>query len=123
MPTPTRQSVVSYLSELAGGEFAALLAEVFESRPESTTESYEEMRLRLAYVTRYVDGDENGQPYWHSWDVALVAGADPDKYDDQWLKSGEPFVQSGDCHKCGLQMASHVKQAVCPMCSVLVYLT
>lgn len=123
MTIPSRQSVVSYLNQLPGGELAALLAEVFDSRPESTTRSHEEMRLRLAYVTRDLDDDENGKPYWRPWDVALVASADSNKYDEKWLQSGEPFVQFGDCAHCGLQMASHVKQAVCPMCSELVYLT
>ncbi len=121
---PSRDAVTDYLTGLPGGEFADVLHAVLVNRPESKVESLGEQHLRLAYVERSVACESSeSDPALEGWTIRLVAHADPVKYGPEWFRAGEPFVQQGECYACGLDLASHVKQAICPMCSGVVHLT
>ena len=119
----TRAHVIAYLSRLSGGEFADVVSEVLANRPESYRLPHEESSLQLASVYRLRDEDENGTPFWDDWSFSLIACADPAEYGPEWLQAGEPFAQQGRCANCDVEVFSHVKGALCPLCGNEVWLT
>jgi len=118
----TCDEVIAYLKECPGAELSEILRQVFEVRPEAEDEG-EAFRYRMVLG---MAASENmsavrGETDWGPWQIAVVAGPDPTRYPPGF--EGEPFRQYGECEECGVDLCSHVKQALCPFCAASVHLT
>jgi hypothetical protein len=118
----TRDDVIDYLKRCRGGELSDILRQVFAARPEAEPEGDAfEYRLLFGVASRENIAEGADQIRWGPWTIAAIAYQDPDKYPPDF--EGHPFVQYGDCAMCHVEVCSHVKQALCPVCGGTVSLT
>jgi hypothetical protein len=115
-----KQTVIEFLSNCSGNELITILKQALEKRPESgidPLETFVERKLVLAEASRILNDDD----IWEDWEIRLIADKNPEKYDKAF--KGEPFLQEGRCDNCKIEVASHVKNALCPICENEVWLT
>ncbi|MEW6733900.1 MAG: hypothetical protein AB1489_21415 [Acidobacteriota bacterium] len=111
--------IIHYLSSCPGGEFADILRAILENRPENKNNAYSETKLILAEAFREISEDSEDSEIptkWTDWQISLIGYQNPRYYTEEWLVSGEPFLQSGYCDNCKMYVSSHVKGALCPLC-------
>lgn len=115
--TTQQEKIVQFLRECSGSVLSLVLTEALKDREENVKDSICESRLVLGMADRSVR-DEGG---WGPWNVRAIAPHDSSVY--PLGNDGEPFCQYGTCPQCGLEVASHIKNALCPICEADVYLT
>jgi hypothetical protein len=123
MDTPCRESTIAFLSKMAGGELAALIQEALDRHPDTKLQDDGDCQHRVVlseifWCRETDDRDDLGLP-----EVYAIGLANPKEYGPEWERGGDPFLQMGDCKKCGLKVASHVKSSICPACGTPVYLS
>lgn len=117
-----REEVIKYLQQLHGSELIALLKEVFPVRPEVEDEGTAfHYKMFLGVAVRENISEDFDRDKWDNWKLTAVGYADENKYGKHF--TGEPFVQIGDCENCNIEICSHVKGALCPICGSKVYLS
>ena len=115
-----KSAIIHYLSNCSGNELVEILTRSFEKRPENGIHPLEpsfESRLVLGEVFR--QSEDNAE--WSEWKFNLIADMNPEFYERTF--EGEPFLQAGECRICKVEIVSHVKNALCPLCRNEVYLT
>ncbi len=117
-----RDDIIDYLKKCDLVEFGHIVSIVVAERKDTSCSGepgFDEQVL-LSVVGR-MDEDDGSKS---AWEFSLVAQADPDIYDETWkITNGEPFLQAGFCNTCKLQLASHAKNVICPICSSKTYAT
>lgn len=109
-----KEEIVEYLSQCSLVEFSHIIKQAIDSRKDTEViDSGYHTKLMLSEITRELDNDNQ----WSSWTHALIANEDNTVYDRSWASgNGEPFLQKGTCVSCDVKLASHVKNAICPIC-------
>lgn len=119
-----KEEVIAYLKQCAGGELSDILRQVFAVRPETEPEGTAfEYRMVLGLAARENIAEKENDVRWGQWQIVLVGYLDPSVYSPDWEFWGEPFVQYGECIRCRVEICSHVKTALCPLCGSQVQLT
>jgi len=113
-----RDEIIKYLSECNLVELKHIFDSAISLRDDCTTDEasqdYEcQSKILLCEVIREkFEGQE-----WEPWEYLLIARQDKAQYDKSWeIGNGEPFLQQGECMACKVQLVSHAKKAICPMC-------
>lgn len=116
-----RDEVVSFLANRAGAELTDILREAFAQRPEPARVG-DSSEAVLAFAI--VDRERGDDGVWSPWTISLIAAPDMNVYDESWRHgNGEPYLQFGECSECRVQLASHAKHAICPLCGCSACLT
>ena len=117
-----KQDIIKYLSNCELVEFGNIVSKTIENRNDTvqTEGKHYETRVLLAQVYKELEDDDT----WSEWQSALIGQADLTEYDPGWeVKNGEPFLQMGKCISCGVEVHSHAKKAICPICKTKVLTT
>jgi len=118
-----RKQISEYLRQLPVEELVAVLRDVFETRcPFPEEAAFCRSRFFLGVACSDLESDENENERWGRWRWDAVAYPNIAKWGDS-LGPDYGLCQYGNCAGCGLTVRSNVKDGVCPICGVAVYMT
>jgi len=103
--------IISYLKACSGNEFIEIMSLVLPARPEIEDRNGLIERLVFCQASRLED---KSSPAYEGWSFNPVGDLDLSVYERD--TTGEPFLQSGQCENCDVEVDSHVKRAICPLC-------
>ena len=118
-----RQRITDYLRQMKVEELVAVLRDVFADRqpaPEEAT--FCRNRFFLGTAWSDLQSAEGEPERWGPWQTDAVAYPNATKYGDS-LGPDYGLCEEGTCGGCGLAVRSNVKQGLCPVCGVAVYMT
>ena len=107
----TSEKAVNFLSECNGNVFVDIMTKVLANRTECISGNGLDCKLVLCEATRLSDRKSK---YDDGWQFSVIADMDTTKFSRD--TEGEPFLQGGACKNCGVEVCSHVKIAICPLC-------
>ena len=107
----TKSDAIDFLTTCSGGELVEVLNQALPRRREVLNRNGLEDHLILCSAWRLAD---HSSPHNEGWQFSPIADQYPGAYTER--ESGEPFLQSGQCPGCGVEVDSHAKVAMCPLC-------
>jgi hypothetical protein len=120
-----REEIIKYLSECNLVELNHIIDSSISRRGDCVSN---EVSTEYEYQSKVVLCEVIREKYkgqdWEPWEYFLIAHEDKAQYDKAWeIGNGEPFLQQGECQTCKIQLASHAKKVICPMCGEIAALT
>ena len=120
-----REKVIQYLTNCHLVELATIIRQALLNRTDSKlSESYKEAEKEIEYnqsqiVLAEIYRDKNDDDSWSNYNIGVIAEPNMEIYkDEDWLyRNGEPFLQEGHCQRCSIELFSHAKNVICPICS------
>ena len=106
-----KEDIIKHLSSCTGNELIEILTKALSNRPEASTTNGVETKLIVSNASRLIDRDSK---HYQGWDFSPIGDLDLEKHNRN--TEGEPFLQSGHCIDCDIEIDSHVKAAICPLC-------
>lgn len=103
-----KTEVIDFLQKCSVAELSVVLYEALSSRTEAENKNGIDSRLVLCEAYRLLD---KTSPYFEGW-VFNPIGVAPKNQ----MESGEPLLQSGHCENCEVEISSHLKNVICPLC-------
>ena len=118
-----KKNIINHLTSCPDNELIEILNDVLKSREVLPEEKgYSKHKLAVCLVSQNIESDNDGKESWGSLEFSLVGNHNKDYYgNNEFL--GEPFCQEGKCLNCDIQVVSHAKQAICPICNEIVNCT
>lgn len=104
----TKTEVIEFLQKCSGADLSEVLHDALSSRAEAENKNGIESRLVLCEAYRLSD---KSSPYFEGWAFNPI-GVAPENV----LEDGEPFLQSGHCGNCEVEISAHLKNIICPLC-------
>ena len=113
-----KEELINYLAKCSGAELSEIINSALAQRDENGTQNGMVSRLVLCEASRLEDKNTE---YYSGWDFSPIAVQDESEYERTF--KGEPFSQSGQCLVCNVEVTSHAKIAICPLCGTKVSCT
>lgn len=107
----TNDEIVEFLSTCPGHQLATIMNSALPRRNEARDGNGLIERLVLCHAYRLADQTSQHYDGWHFNPIAQSNLA-TSEHDCE----GEPFLQSGHCQVCNVEVDCHVKDAICPLC-------
>lgn len=103
-----KSETIEFLKRCSGAELSEVLYAALSHRTEALNGNGIESRMVLCEAFRLSD---KSSPYFEGWQfspVGIAPNNDPEP--------GEPFLQSGHCTNCDVEICAHLKEIICPLC-------